>query len=199
MMGLLLTLLILSLFTLFVLYLKLNHYLISQRLNTYLCHHFLRGETKSYIVTINRSNQLLVVLHLSRLVRPPTPHDFLIQQSIQRYQQVVHLSYLKKLVKNRYCKVHQGAGYLKSIPYKTVALAKLKRNALGLTELRKKRWTIIIPSTIPLRMIGHFFIIREDYQLPHNLSTSLLRKAREFSASKGVQRWRQLFGSLSSF
>lgn len=131
--------------------LKNNHLSIKNRLKLYLCFKYLNKATKKYIKRMNAYNGVIQVTNAMKLNPKTTAAAQTTQKLTIVLQNLYHLSYVKKIISNRYCTSTQPFFYIKKIPYQTKTLFKLQRGPDKTTELRKKKWQVYL--TFPVKKL----------------------------------------------
>lgn len=121
------------------------------RSRDYLCFKYLNLQTGKHIKFINSLNILIASLQVAKLTPIPgaaAAANTMIFSS-QAAQQAHALSYMKNILKNKNCSSKTSAIYLLKYPYKGSPVW-LRRNLVGLTILKAKKWKTVLPGLLSL-------------------------------------------------
>ncbi len=154
--------------------------LIKKRQQTYLCFKSFITETRKYVKTIGNLNRAIKLNYPLQYIPQTALEAKALSNILKLTQSIAHFSYMKKILANKYCASTFCASLLFSMPYQTYMGTRLKRDSLGLTKIRKKKWTIIFAPTTKANL-KKSFLINAKLTLLSPLSTKLKLKSKEIS------------------
>lgn len=170
---------------------------LKHRSRALLCARSMELKNKKFINKIIWGNRIILANKFLKLAPPPYKFASNIsKKSIQMTQEVMKVSHLRFLMKNKFCSKKQKIIYVRNTPFLGI---KFKRNKDGTIYLRKKQWQYKIPLSIEKRT--NYLDI--SLKLNSNLSTKQQRKVQErkglfkdILAIKRVQHPLSLFSSF---
>lgn len=171
--GLIVTIFIFTGFLISVLKMQETNIQIKNRATTYLCFKFILKRTEQYISKMAKLNLAIAGLTGTKFIPLVSVESEALRKAAKISQNILHISYLKNLVKNHYCKLPQTSSLIINLPYQTNKMAVLKRKIDGTVPIQRKEWKIYLPSK------DKKFILVGNYQLKNKFSPKPILKTWE--------------------
>ncbi|MCK5072586.1 MAG: hypothetical protein KAQ98_04110 [Bacteriovoracaceae bacterium] len=170
----------------------------ASRAQSYLCFKYSLLQTEKYLKRMALFNTTLSVVYPLTLIPATAPKAKIVHNALKLSQNLVHLSYLKKILHSPYCSVVQSLLVVKNIPYKSIMRVYLKRKPDGTACPARKKWKMTLPEwNKHSKKISRFFL-NATFKIKNKYSTKIKIKTKEVT-NRAWQAWRWSHGLWSFF
>lgn len=165
-----------------------THHKIRARAQLYLCFKYLNYESAYYVRKMGNMNKLIHIAWEMSHFPQTAAQGKAMQLMLQLSQDAIHVSYVKKLIKNPHCNSTQSSFFLKNLPYKSHALLKLKRMFDGSSKLVQTKWKYLVWEQ-KFKAKKSPLILQSSFQVPNRYSSQVEWSSKELSA-EGLLSWK---------
>lgn len=156
--------------TFFILFLankmRVEFYEAKYRKESYLCFHYLNGQTTKYVKEMGHFNKVLLASTLAMAFPPTTAKAKIVHDATKWTRNLRHIFYLTTFRSNEYCSnTLENLVYLKNWPFKLNKTFLLKENFDGSSIVRKEKWSVSyrkLPKRIRLKKS---FALKASFEL----------------------------------
>lgn len=186
-----------ALFMFYLIKMKVEYKEALYRKESYLCFHYLNVETQKYIKEMSVFNWALRSAFVAKDTVVNGVSGEILFKALTLSRNARHFNYLKKIAKNKFCKVPETISYLKNTPYKIQLTGMLETNIDETTIVRQNQWVNVFykkPEGIRLKKS---FCLKTKFQMEGAFSSSSKIETSEVEI-KDLSSLKCFFGSSSS-
>ncbi len=167
-----LTTILTALFMFYLIKMKIEYKEALYRKESYLCFHYLNVETQKYIKEMSFFNWSIRTAFAAKNTVVDGVSGEVIFRALTIARNLRHYNYLKKMAKNKFCKVPETISYLKNTPYKIDLAGVLETNLDETTIVRQNQWVNVFYKNPEGIRLKKSFCLKTEFQMEGAFSPS---------------------------